>query len=322
MLGGGLTAYIVRRVIIAIGLVYVVTTIIFLILHTIPGDPAELLLSGGGVAPSPEIVEAMRHRLGLDRPLLDQYVSFLSGILEGDLGNSFQDGNPVVDEIIKRLPRTIELIIAAALLSVIFGLPLGTLAAVRRDRMVDRFLSAIAGFMMSLPVFVVGTLMVLVFAQKLHWVPAGGFAEWSQSPLQHLIHLLMPATAIALGLIAVIFRMVRTTVLETLEQDWVRTARAKGLSNNTVLVRHVVRNSLGPVLTVLGLHMGTLLGGTVLVEYVFNWPGLSGFLVVAVERRDYPEVQGIILVISFLFTFLNLIVDLLYSVLDPRVVAN
>lgn len=317
-----MTAYIIRRVLIAIGLVYVVTTIIFLILHVIPGDPAELLLSGGGVAPSPEIVESLRHRLGLDRPLLDQYVSFLSGILEGDLGKSFQDGNPVADEIVKRLPRTIELIITAALLSVIFGLPLGTLAAVRRDSMVDRFLSATAGFMMSLPVFVVGTLMVLVFAQKLHWVPAGGFAEWSRSPLQHLIHLLMPAMTIALGLIAVIFRMVRTTVLETLEQDWVRTARAKGLSNNTVLVRHVVRNSLGPVMTVLGLHMGTLLGGTVLVEYVFNWPGLSGFLVVAVERRDYPEVQGIILVISFLFTFLNLIVDLLYSVLDPRVRAN
>ena len=322
MFGSGLTAYIVRRVLIAIGLVYVVTTLIFLVLHMIPGDPAELLLSGGGMAPSPETVKALRHQLGLDRPLLDQYVSFLSGILRGDLGHSFQDGYPVADEIVKRLPRTIELIITAALLAVIFGLPLGTLAAVRRDSMVDRSLSAAAGFMISVPVFVTGTLMVLVFAQKLHWVPAGGFAEWSESPRQHVIHLLMPATTIALGLIAVIFRMSRTTVLETLEQEWVRTARAKGLPNITVLIRHVVRNSLGPVVTVLGLYMGTLLGGTVLVEYVFNWPGLSGFLVSAVESRDYPEVQGIILVISFLFTFLNLIVDLLYSVLDPRVRAN
>ena len=322
MLGSGLAAYIIRRVLIALGLVYVVTTIIFLVLHLIPGDPAELLLSGGGVSPSPEIVEALRHRLGLDKPLLDQYIDFIAGLLRGDLGRSFQDDYPVADEIVKRLPRTIELILAAALLSVIFGLPLGTLAAVRRDSLLDRGLSAVAGFMLSVPVFVTGTLMVLVFAQKLHWVPAGGFAEWSESPRQHLIHLLMPAATIAFGLIAVIFRMSRTTVLETLEQEWVRTARAKGLPNVTVLIKHVVRNSLGPVMTVLGLYMGTLLGGTVLVEYVFNWPGLSGFLVSAVDNRDYPEVQGIILVISFLFTFLNLIVDLLYSVLDPRVRAS
>jgi peptide/nickel transport system permease protein len=176
-----------------------------------------------------------------------------------------------------------------------------------------------AGLQLSMPVFVIGTLLILLFAQTLRWVPAGGYARFSEDPLQHLVHLSMPAFTIAVGLSAVIFRMVRTTVIETLERDWVRTARAKGLARKAVLRRHVVRNALGPVLTVVGLSVGTLLGGTVLVEYVFNWPGLSGFLVGAVEQRDYPAVQSIVLVISSLFIMINLLVDLLYSVLDPRI---
>ena len=317
--GGGLWRYVARRVAIALGLVYVVTTIIFLVLHLIPGDPAMLLLSGGGVDPSPEAVAALREKLGLERPLLTQYTEYLANVLQGDLGRSFQDGHPVAEEIATRLPRTLELILASALLSVLLGLPLGTVAALRAGGVTDRTLSALAGLALSVPVFVIGTLMVLVFAQELRWVPAGGFARWSDSPSRHLMHLLMPALTIAAGLSAVLYRMMRTTMLETLQREWVRTALAKGLPGRVVLLRHVVRNALGPVLTVLGLHMGTLLGGTVLVEYVFNWPGLSGFLVTAVEARDYPEVQGIVLVISFLFIMLNLVVDLLYSVLDPRI---
>jgi len=311
--------YVLKRIIIALALVYVVTTIIFLVIHIIPGDPAMLLLSGGGVDPAPEVVAAMRRQLGLDQPILTQYWDYVAGVMRGDFGHSFQDDHPVAEEIAKRLPRTIELIVAAAILSVITGIPLGILAALRHGKIVDRGLALMAGLMLSVPVFVTGTLMVLLFAQKLNWVPAGGFVSWSKDPVQHLIYLLMPATTIAIGFSAAIFRMTRTTVLETLKRDWVRTARAKGLPNNTVLRRHVVRNALGPVMTVIGLNMGTLLGGTVLVEYVFNWPGLSGFLVVAVENRDYPEVQGIVLVISFLFIMLNLLVDLLYSVLDPRI---
>jgi len=211
------------------------------------------------------------------------------------------------------------LVAAATLLAVLVGLPLGVLAALRRGRGVDRALSMIASVNLSVPVFVTGTLLVLVFAQTLRWVPAGGFVELSKAPGTHLLYLLMPAITIAIGLSTVVFRMVRTTVLDTLEREWVRTARAKGLAPGQVLRRHVVRNALGPVVTVVGLHVGTLLGGTVLVEYVFNWPGLSGFLVRAVEQRDYPEVQGIVLVICVIFVGLNLAVDLLYAVLDPRV---
>ena len=311
--------YIVKRVLIALALVFVVTTIVFLVIHLIPGDPAMLLLSGGGVDPAPEVVEAMRRQLGLDLPIWTQYTNYVTGVLQGDFGTSFQDDHPVAEEIAKRLPRTIELILAATTLSVLLGVPLGILAALRHGKYIDRALALGSGLMLSVPVFVTGTLMVLLFAQQLRWVPAGGFVTFFRDPVQHLIFLLMPAATIAIGFSAAIFRMPRTTVLETLKRDWVRPARAKGLPGSVVIRRHVVRNAMGPVMTVIGLQMGTLLGGTVLVEYVFNWPGLSGFLVVAVENRDYPEVQGIILVISFLFIMLNLLVDLLYSVLDPRI---
>lgn len=311
--------YVARRGLVAAGLVWVVATLIFLLLRIVPGDPAELLLSGGGVAPDPSAVAALRERLGLTRPLHAQYVHFMGQIVRGDLGTSLLDEHAVVEEVARRLPRTLELIAAASVIAVLVGLPLGVLAALNRGRGADRVLSTVASFNLSVPVFVLGTVLVLLFAQTLRWVPAGGFVAFVQDPVRHLVNLLMPAATIAVGLSTVIFRMARATVLDTLERDWVRTARAKGLAPGQVLRRHVVRNALGPVMTVLGLHMGTLLGGTVLVEYVFNWPGLSGFLVRAVEQRDYPEVQGIVLVICTIFVLLNLVVDLLYAVLDPRV---
>jgi peptide/nickel transport system permease protein len=312
-------SYVLWRCVTAAGLVWVVATLLFLVLRVIPGDPAELLLSGGGVAPAPAAVAELRERLGLARPLSAQYVDFMRQLARGDLGASLLDEHAVAEEVARRLPRTLELIAAASLLAVVAGLPLGVLAAARRGGAADRILSTAASLALSVPVFVLGTVLVLVFAQTLRWVPAGGYVTFAQSPAGHLVALLMPAASIAVGLSTVIFRMTRAAVLDTLERDWVRTARAKGLPPGRVLRRHVVRNALGPVMTVLGLHMGTLLGGTVLVEYVFNWPGLSGFLVRAVEQRDYPEVQGIVLVICAIFVLLNLAVDLLYAVLDPRV---
>ena len=311
--------YALRRILVAIVLVWVVATIIFSLLHVIPGDPATLLSSSGGVLPPPEAIEALRAQMGLDRPIWEQYTGYLWGLLQGDLGRSFQDGYPIAAEIATRLPRTLELIAAATVLSIAVGVPLGALAARRQGSALERTLSALASVQLSMPVFVIGTLLILVFAQKLRWVPAGGYVPFAEAPWQHLVHLSMPAFTIAVGLSAIVYRMTRATVLETLERDWVRTARAKGLPPRQVMRRHVVRNALGPVMTVVGLSVGTLLGSTVLIEYVFNWPGLSGFLVSAVEQRDYPAVQGIVLVISFLFILINLAVDLLYSVLDPRV---
>lgn len=311
--------YAARRSVVALGLVWVVATLVFLVIHLIPGDPAELLLSQGGFAPDPAAVAELRERLGLDRPLPEQYLAYLGGLAHGDLGRSLLDEHPVAGEIALRLPRTLELILAAAALAVAIGLPLGTLAALRAGGLGDRVLSVLAGVAMSVPVFVIGTLAVLAFAQKLRWVSAGGFTPFDRDPLGHLALLAMPAATIAIGLAAVVFRMTRSSILEVLGRDYVRTAVAKGVAPLRIVIHHVVRNALIPVVTVLALHLGTLLGGTVLVEYVFNWPGLSGYLVNAVEARDYPEVMGIVLVISVLFVLLNLAVDLLYALLDPRV---
>jgi peptide/nickel transport system permease protein len=308
-----------KRLGISVLLVWIVASIVFLAIHLVPGDPAELLLSQGGAAPDPAIVEDLRDQLGLNRPVLEQYLHSMANLLRGDLGNSLMDGAPIAGEIATRLPRTLELIGAAALISILIGVSTGTLAAVGAGGPFDRVASALAGLGLSVPVFVIGTLAILGFAQTLRWVPAGGFVAFSQDPIQHLIMLAMPAGTIAVGLSSTLFRVTRSAVLEVTMRDHVRTARSKGLSFRRILTRHILRNALIPVVTVLALNLGTLLGGTVLVEYVFNWPGLSGLLVDAVNARDYPAVVGVVLVISILFVTLNFVVDMLYAVLDPRV---
>ncbi|MCG7361383.1 ABC transporter permease [Roseomonas sp. ACRSG] len=311
--------WLLRRIGISIALAWIVASIVFMTLHMVPGDPAEILLSTGGVSPDPAAVAELRERLGLDQPLLDQYGQFLLGLTRGDLGVSLVDEYPVLDEIALRLPRTLELILAGTLIAVVVALPAGTYAALHRGGLFDRIASGTAALLLAVPVFVVGTVLVLLLAQILRIMPAGGYVPLAQDPWQHLTLLALPSLAIAKGLAAVVFRMTRASVLDALSRDYVRTARAKGISPTRVLVKHVVRNALTPVLTVLGLHMGTLLGGTVLVEYVFNWPGLSTPLLRAVEARDYPMVVGIVLTISGLFLLINLIMDLLYAALDPRI---
>jgi peptide/nickel transport system permease protein len=308
-----------RRIATCLVLAWAVSLVVFMTLHIVPGDPAELLLSTGGIAADPVAVKELRIKLGLERPILDQYLSFLGGVMRGDLGNSLVDEYPVTKEIALRLPRTLELILAGTLLAVVLGIPAGTYAALHRGGLFDRIVSGAAALLLAIPVFVVGTLLVLVLAQMLKLMPAGGYVAFAQDPAKHLTLLTLPAIAIAKSLAAVVFRMTRASVLDALSKDFVRTARAKGLAPSRVLLRHVIRNSLTPVVTVLGLHMGTLLGGTVLVEYVFNWPGLSTPLLRAVEARDYPMVVGIVLTISGLFLLINLVMDLVYAALDPRV---
>lgn len=314
-------AWLGRRLILTLLTAWLVATIVFLALHMVPGDPAELLLSTAGVVPDPASVAELREKLGLDRSLLAQYGHFLGGLARGDLGASLVDDYPVVQEIALRLPRTLELILAGALIAVVIGVPAGVYAAVHRGGAFDRIASWMTALLLAVPVFVVGTLLVLVLAQMLRLMPAGGYVPFAQDPAQHLKLLTLPAIAIAKGLAAVLFRMMRAATLDALAHDYVRTARAKGLSPRRVLVVHVLRNALNPVVTVLGLQMGTLLGGTVLVEYVFNWPGLSTPLLRAVEGRDYPMVVGIILTISVLFLLINLLVELLHAAIDPRVQA-
>ena len=312
-------SFVARRLAVSLVLVWLVASLVFMVIHLVPGDPAELLLSMGGVAPDPQSVRDLREKLGLGLSLWSQYTRYVGGLLRGDLGLSMQDEHPIADEIALRLPRTLELVAAAGLISVALGVPAGVVAALRARGPLDRVLSGLAGLALSVPVFVVGTLAVLVLAQQLKLVPAGGFVPFSKDPARHLTLLAMPACTIAVGLSAVVFRVMRSSVLEVLGREHVRAAQARGLPASAIVRRHVVRNALTPVVTVVALHLGALLGGTVLVEYVFNWPGLSGYLVRAVEARDYPEVVGIVLVISTLFVLLNFLVDVLYAVLDPRV---
>lgn len=312
--------YVIRRLVVAVVLVYIVVTLLFAFLHVLPGDPAQLLLSAGGNGnPSPQTIAALDHKLGVDRPLPAQYASFLGGLVRGDLGHSFQSGNAVAGDVAQRLPRTLELVLLATVIALVIGIPLGTVAAKRRGSVVDVAIGLFSATGIAVPVFVVGTILVLVFAQELGWTPAGGYTPFTTDPLEHLSEVILPAASISLGLVAIVARMTRSAMLEVLGQDYMRTARAKGAGRLSVTVRHGLRNAIGPVITVTGLQMGSLLGGTVLVEYVFNWPGLSSLLVQSVEQRDYPEVQGIVLVISVLFILLNLVVDLARAWLDPRV---
>ncbi|OCX58178.1 glutathione ABC transporter permease GsiC [Thioclava sp. SK-1] len=311
--------YIAKRIGIAVVLVWLVSTLVFLVLHLVPGDPATMLLSSGDSAPDPSAVAELRRQMGLDQPIMTQYGAYLLGVVQGDFGASLRDGTPIAPELLLRLPRTLELILAATFIASLLGIPLGTLAAMRDGGLADRVVSIGASLSLSTPVFVVGTAAILIFAQKLGWISAGGYVPLAEDPLRHVALLLLPAGTIALSLWAVIVRMTRASVLEVLERDYVRTARAKGVPRMQILSRHVVRNAMVPVVTVIGLQMGNLLGSTVLIEYVFNWPGLSGYLVRAVEARDYPEVVGIVLLISIIFVLLNLLVDIAYAVLDPRV---
>lgn len=311
--------WLARRLATSLLLIWAVASIVFLAIHMIPGDPAEMLLSQSGGATDPVALENLRRKLGLDQPLLTQYANAMMGLLRGDLGVSLRDGTPIADQIALRLPRTLELIAAAALIAVAIGVPLGFLSAAHAGRWLDRIVAQITGLALAVPVFVVGTLLIMLFAQYLRWTPAGGYVPFAQAPAQHLVLLSMPALSIGVGLSAMLTRMTRSAVLDVMSRDFIRTARAKGVGETTILARHVARNAATPVLTVLALHLGALLGGTVLVEHVFNWPGLSGFLVSAVSARDYPEVVGIILVISILLILLNVLVDILYAVLDPRV---
>lgn len=311
--------WLLKRVGTSLLLMWVVATVVFLALHIVPGDPAELLLSTGGAMPDEYAIAELREKLGLNRPVLEQYGAFLAGLAQGDLGRSLVDDYPVAEEIMLRLPRTLELILAGTLLAVAIALPVGTAAAVRAGGAFDRAASSIAALLQAVPVFVLGTLLILLLAQTLRWMPAGGYVPLAEDPARHLLLLSLPAVAVAKGLAATVFRMTRASVLDALSRDHVRTARAKGLTRGRVLRRHVVRNALIPVTTVLGLQMGTLLGGTVLVEYVFNWPGLSTPLLRAVEGRDYPMVVGIVLTVSALFLLINLAMDLIYAALDPRI---
>ncbi len=285
-----------------------VTCLVFLLLHLVPGDPVEVML---GESAQPADREALRQALGLDRPLLVQFLDYFERLLRGDLGVSLHSQRPIVDLILERFPATLELALAALVVAVVIAFPLGVLAAVRKDTPWDYSAMSVSLFGVSMPNFWLGPVLILIFSVWLGWLPVSGRDEPTS--------IILPAITLGTALAAVLSRMVRAALLEVLGEDFVRTARAKGLSERRVIWRHALRNALLPVVTILGLQLGVLLGGAVITEIVFSWPGLGQLTIEAIQTRDYPVVQACVLLISVGYVLVNTLTDLVYAWLDPRV---
>jgi ABC-type dipeptide/oligopeptide/nickel transport system permease component len=306
-----LIPYVLRRLVGTAPVLLGVTLVVFAMTWLTPGDPVVALLGESAQGISAEAREDLRRELGLDQPWPVQYLSYVGGLVQGDLGTSIRSRRPVLVEVTDRLPATAELAIAGLAIAVVLGVSLGVAAALKRRTWVDAAAIAVALIGVSVPVFWSGFLLMMVFSLELGWLPASGRGDWR--------NLILPATTVGIASAAFIARITRGAVLETLGQDYVRTARAKGLRDRVVVVRHALRNALLPIVTVVGLQLGSLLGGAVLTETVFAWPGVGRMLVDAIIARDLPLVQGTVLVISLLFILVNLAVDLSYAAINPRV---
>jgi ABC-type dipeptide/oligopeptide/nickel transport system permease component len=302
------TAYLIRRLLSTIPVLIGVATLVFSLIHLVPGDPVQVML---GESASAEEVAAVRTRLGLNQALPVQYVAFLGGAVAGDLGTSLRSNQPVTRVIAERIPATFVLAITAMAVATLTALPLGILAAVRAGSPVDRASVALALIGISIPNFWLGPLLALVFSVWLGWLPVSGFGSAA--------HVVLPALTLGAPLAAVLARVTRTSLLEELREPYVLAARARGVSSARAVVNHAFRNSLIPIVTVLGLQLGSLLTGAVITETIFSWPGVGRLLVQSIAARDYPTVQGCILVIAVIYVSVNFFVDLLYGVLDPRI---
>ncbi|BCQ00776.1 peptide ABC transporter permease [Thermus thermophilus] len=300
--------YLLRRILIAVPTLLGVVLLVFLMVRLAPGDPAILL---AGEFATPETLEAIRTRYGLDRPLPEQFALYLGALLQGDLGESARSRRPVLEELKTYFPNTVVLATAAILVALATGIPLGILAALRQGSWLDLGVMVLALLGVSMPVFWFGLLAILIFSVELGWFPVAGKGT--------LAHLVLPAVTLGINATALLARMTRGTLVEVLSQDYIRTARAKGLAERVVIFKHALRNALIPVVTVAGLEFGSLLAGAVITETIFAWPGLGQLLVGSILSRDYPVVQGAVLLVAFTFTLVNLMVDLLYAWIDPRV---
>jgi peptide/nickel transport system permease protein len=309
-------SYFLRRLPSLLLTLLLISLVTFVVVQVVPGDPAQLIL---GTEAPPEALADLRTQLGLDRPLPLQYLSWLSGVLRGDLGISLRHGRPVAALIAERLPVTLSLATLSLALAVILAVPLGVLAAVRQHSALDYGVLVLAQAGLALPSFWIGILLILLFALSWRWLPSGGYVPWGESPLRALRTLAMPVLALGLPVAGVLARLVRASVLEELARDHIRTARAKGLSEEQVIVRHVLRNALIPTVTLLGLQLGFLLGGSIIVEQVFALPGLGRLVLFAINNRDLPLIQGLVLFIAVLVVSINFLVDMAYTWLDPRI---
>ncbi len=303
-----MTLYILRRLVALVPILFGVSVLVFMIMATVPGDPA--VLYAGSDATEVEI-ENVRHALGLDQPLHIRYGIFLGNLATGDLGTSIRSRRPVADEIGDRLPFTLQLAFSSLLVSLLIGLPTGIVAALKRGTIWDTLSMLLAIVGVSAPGFWLGMMLILTFGVELGWLPTSGTGS--------LAHLIMPSIALGLSSSAIVARQTRSAMLDVLGRDYVRTARAKGLRERVVILRHAVRNALIPVVTIVGLQLGTMLGGSVIIEMVFAWPGLGRVLVQSISYRDFPMVQVSIMILASGFVLVNLLVDVLYGFIDPRI---
>ncbi len=285
-----------------------VITLIFFLIHLVPGDPVQAML---GETATPTDLEALRIALGLDQPLLTQWWLYMSNLFQGNLGNSLYSKEPIIDILIERFPATLELAAAGLLVAILLALPLGSIAALRKDTIYDNGAMVFSLLGVSIPNFWLGPMLILLFSLMLGWFPVSG--------REGALSLVLPAITLGTALAAILGRMVRSTLLEVLNEDYIRTARAKGLRESAIVIHHALRNASLPIITILGLQLGTLLGGAVITEIIFAWPGIGQLTIESIQRRDYPLVQACILLISLSYVFVNTFTDILYGWLDPRV---
>ena len=308
--------YVIRRLLQLIPVLFGISVLIFAVMKMIPGDVISGIL---GVDATPELREQLREIYGLDRPYVVQYLDWIGGVLRGDFGESIRTGEPILPQILTRFKVTAELTILAAIISWIIAIPLGILAAVKRNSMADRFVRVFALLGVSVPNFALSILLILFLSLVFNYFSPLGYVGFFEDPIRNLQIMILPASILGVSIAGSVMRMTRSSVLEVLRQDFVRTVRAKGASERVAIFRHVLRNALIPIITLVGMQIGTLLGGAVIVEQIFSLPGLGQMTLTGINQRDYPVVQGCVLFIAFVYVLVNLVTDLLYSYIDPRI---
>ncbi len=311
-------SYVLRQVLFAVPALFGVTVVVFGLMKAVPGDVVTNLVGLQGNVSAERLVE-LRRMFGLDLPVHVQFGQWLSAAVQGDLGSSLRTGRPIVGDLALRFPVTLELTLLGLLIALVLAVPLGIVAALWRGKVVDYAVSLFALLGLSIPGFFLGILLILLFSLRLEWLPPAGYVPFTESPVENLRHMLLPSVSLGLILAAAATRIMRSSMLEVLGRDYVRTARAKGLAKSTVILRHALRNALNPVITVVGLQFGALLGGAVIIEQVFALPGVGRFALEGINLRDYPVVQGSVLLISVAFIAVNVLVDTVYSLVDPRI---
>lgn len=314
-----MTVFITRRVLQMIPVLVLVLALVFTIFRLVPGDPAQLIL---GANPDPETLAALRHKFGLDQPIPVQFLKWMGDAVQGDLGSSRINGESVTSLLLTKFPVTLELALLAMLIGCAIGIPAGVISALKRDSWVDVFTRVISMFGFSVPNYWLAILLVIVFSLKLDWLPPAGYVSPREDLGRHLRYVILPALTMGFPIAAEQMRFLRASMLDVIHQDYIRTARAKGLNGRAVVIRHALKNALIPFLTVSGLQIGFLLGGSVIVEQIFSWPGIGWLTFQSITFRDYSVVQGAVLIGALGFLIMNLLVDIGYMILDPRIRAE